>query len=157
MATGRVGGGWFGRLASASVAPAAGFPLRLRRRRARVVVEGVSHGVAVSQRGSRRCERGQGVSEVAARCVASACPRRAHVRRERHAGRHGRALVWPMQCSSSTMAGARWSSRVRWRATAWWPGWGRKDERGRSTSSGTWPAWPCHASYPLLLSSTMCY
>jgi hypothetical protein len=48
-ATARVGGGWFGRLASASVAPAADQGWLLRRRRVRVVVEGVSNGVAVSR------------------------------------------------------------------------------------------------------------
>jgi hypothetical protein len=82
---------------------------------------------------------------VMARRVASVCPRRAHARRERRPGHHGRELVSALSSSSSTRAvlgEARQCGGVLWRGG---PRLASKGERGRLGMVMPWPAWPCHA------------
>ena len=124
------------RIASVSVAPAAEQGLLLRRRWARVVVLAVSGGVQVASACSRRCKRGQGVSEVVARRVYWACPRRACVRRERRPGRVLARVVRRVVAVPSTMAVlglARRCVGARWRGG---PGRGARGERGGRRARG---------------------
>jgi hypothetical protein len=145
-------GGVCGRgIASVSAVLVAGSRCRLRRRRARVGVEGMSGGCVATRRCSTAGQRVQGVLVVMARCVASVCPRRAHARRARRPGRHGRVLVSALSSSSSTRAGLGWRRRgggTRWRRGQ---GWGSKGRGG----GAAWPACGRHGHAMLALSPSL--
>ena len=145
-------GGVCGRgIASVSAVLVAGSRRRLRRRRARVVVLAMSGDVLVARACSTAGQRVQGVLVVTARRVASVCPRRAHARRARRPGRHGRELVSALSSSSSTRAGLGWRRRgggMLWRRGQ---GWGSKGRGG----GAAWPACGRHGHAMLALSPSL--
>jgi hypothetical protein len=84
---------------------------------------------------------GEAASAGAARvqCASTGVLRRRH----RHAWPSWARVVRRLSMSSSTRACIDGCSRVRWRELARWPGLVMKGEK----RGGTWPAWPCHASF----------
>jgi hypothetical protein len=104
------------------------------------VVVSMSGGVVVSWRCSTQQERGQRRRVLAGWRVASARPRRAWSRRERHAGAFCARVLRRGYGGYGDAVGARRGRRAWWHRWAPGPVVAMKEKRG----SSTWPAWWRH-------------